>query len=591
MKGNTNQNYEKHRKLNLVIITKNCSKNSYNRNLITYQNGDVSYKLNINSSRISHDKILKTVSNMKKKFDSKKDEYLNSYKNDKNDKTLIKEEINNDNNNVFDLKKFNKINKKLINPIDYKKGIEGNIITIINKTNSKLCNEFEIKNKEINNFNKQENNEIENKNNNDNNIEVTNNLTIHGYVNNKDNIIPNNASNNNTKQTKIYNNNYIIYNNYYICNNINDIEKNDNASSRKLKNEKFKDNISENKNLINIPNNNLFFSKKNAFSKVNENKEIGNNILRHQQKTLIENDNKKPKIFQNVHSKCFICDRNFLLSRLYVADCKIHFLCRICLKNFYEDKIENTYFTKEDKLLKCPCENCDKNINFNIIKNKISERHLALYLKKINDNMPNKIKDNIFSDQTQQNENIKFYTQKHVIDINSNENFFLYNKAKDIYCTRCLKPTLFTKTNTNFIICLNCRFKMCKLCLKEYQDKHTDIKTNNHCKVFYKKNEFYSKKNKISLFIRILLQYIFIFAIFIIMIIGTFYNIMHITKIIFCIGDKKEIKRRRNIECCWYLKYSLAFIFCVIIYVIILPFMFILFPFFPILISMLNFNC
>ena len=609
MENNYIHNYSENRKSNLVIITKNIrnfdNKNNSQRNLITYQSGDFSYKLSINSSKITHNKILKTISSMKKQFESKKDEYLNSHKNDNNEKTLIKEEINNEIISELDYKLSHKVSKKSLRPIDFKKKIGGSVIAVINKTNSDLDNEFESKNKKIskcNSINKiiAESNDIQEENpkkkieNKDNNEEIIdNNGSVHecftyNVGNNKNNIISNNITNNNINQIKIYNNNFIIYNNnYYICNNVNNVEINNEASNRKLKNEKFADNISENKNLINIPNNNnLFFSKKILSSKLNDKKEIGINTFNHQQKKVIENDNIENNPFIG-HIKCFICDRDYLISRLYSAECKKHYICRKCLKNFYEDKIENIYFIKDDSSLKCPCENCDAKINFDILKNKISDRHIALYLEKVNNNIKN-VKNNILNEQNQNDENIKLYTQKHVIDINSNKNFFLYNKAKDIYCKKCLKPTLFTKTNTNFIICLNCRYKMCKFCLKEYQDKHTDIKTNNHCKVYYKRNELFLKKNKMNTFITVLLQYIFTIAIFIIMILGTLYNIIHIMKIIFCIDDTKEKNIKRNINCCWYVKYSLVLVIGIIIYIIILPFMLISFPFFPVLISVLD---
>ena len=47
------------------------------------------------------------------------------------------------------------------------------------------------------------------------------------------------------------------------------------------------------------------------------------------------------------------------------------------------------------------------------------------------------------------NNNAKKYTEKHVLDINSNMNFFMYKKSKDIFCPKCLNPNLFSKTNLN----------------------------------------------------------------------------------------------------------------------------------------------
>ena len=45
---------------------------------------------------------------------------------------------------------------------------------------------------------------------------------------------------------------------------------------------------------------------------------------------------------------CSICEHSYPISKLYVPNCKIHYLCRKCAKNYYEDAIENG-----DKKLNC----------------------------------------------------------------------------------------------------------------------------------------------------------------------------------------------------------------------------------------------
>ena len=134
-----------------------------------------------------------------------------------------------------------------------------------------------------------------------------------------------------------------------------------------------------------------------------------------------ENDNEN-----DIYHLCKICDHAFPKKRLFVAECKKHFLCRRCAKNYYEDIIENGI-----REMCCPFIQCKKPINLEIVKKLISKSHLnCLYIDKNNiDEKQNmlfmaKIKTNVKKD------NLELYTKKNVFEINSNRNFYNYNNIK-----------------------------------------------------------------------------------------------------------------------------------------------------------------
>ena len=354
-------------------------------------------------------------------------------------------------------------------------------------------------------------------------------------------------------------------NNYLVKNKDNNNDENDN-------------NKNQQSNFNNIQNTIIFNKKKNVEkeeskkisttpNQENENNKIQaiffNNNIKNSQNLIRMNYNYK---------NCSICEHSYPLSKLYVADCETHYLCRKCCKNYYEDAIENGA-----KNLYCPFRQCKQFMNLDILKNIISQEHFSILTNHNNtltDNSTDGIKHPFYCAKLKtaiDNENLKKYTKKHVLDINSNKNFFNYNCNKDIFCPNCYEESLFSKTNTHFIKCLNCCCKKCKYCMKEFNDKHMDINTEKHCTVYYRlEDEDFNKKNKC---LELLLQYFFVFACFYFMFVGSFLNISRFFKRIFNTNRESNFT---NV-----IKLVFVYIFTVVIFIVIIPVIILFYPYFP----------
>ena len=236
----------------------------------------------------------------------------------------------------------------------------------------------------------------------------------------------------------------------------------DNEYDEKIKNDNNRKmikslNINNTNNLFNIDTNKENENQK--FQKVkNELKSIepNNNVI----KSLIVKNNDKNNIFR----MCSICEHTYPMTRLFVAKCEDHYLCKRCTKNYFEEIIEDG-----SKEILCPFTKCKAKIDIKDLLNIISLDHYRRLTSENQDNEDDdkeeKIKNKLFFTKIKGNyrkENIKLYTKKHVIDINSNKNFFNYNNAKIGYCPFCCEESLFSKTNTHYSKCFNCLSKVCK---------------------------------------------------------------------------------------------------------------------------------
>lgn len=241
-------------------------------------------------------------------------------------------------------------------------------------------------------------------------------------------------------------------------------------------------------------------------------------------------------------------------------------------KNYYEDIIE-----QGERNLKCPIYSCNAIFKKFILKEIISENHYNLL-----DGKPN-----IFTYSSsyqisskygfipKEHEKLKLYTQKHVLDISSNENFFMYNKAKNQFCPKCGEPALFTKIKGHFIKCLNCFHRICKYCMKEFDQNHMDISNEEHCKVYYRiENEVNEPR---SCFMNYLIQLFFIISSFIFMFIGGFLTIRNGIKWFFCV--------KNDSNCFLWL---IVYFFSIIFFICAIPIILIIFPYFPIFTSIFN---
>ena len=647
---------------------KNINNTVNARTLLTLKGEDFTIKMNlINTNDINKEKILKTVISMKKHLIDSEGESINPNINNKIDKKSFNSYFNNqnilieskDSEKKSDLDLILKFNGKLnINKNIYetmKKSSEHTIKqscrAIICKTNSEMdkFTELDKKNiKEISKFCGKSNlNECEIIGNNnisvyDNNINNENNkikdssiiyndsnyYRIISYSNKKNNILGSNIYCITNLENNKNNNNINLINNKKLKNNyispqtsLNDIVKlKNNASQASLpikndikhiynENENIKDNISENKQLINIKSIKQFNNPINLYQNKNiKSLQLLNNREKHikqeskfsnknNNNNLIEDSNRivRAQIDDNKRKNCFICEKLFKESKLISPRCDKHIMCRKCIKSYYEEIIENNNF-----LLKCPFTKCNEDIDFNILKTIISPIHYEMIInkqKKIKDNSNNLynlnnnsnnnslgkeliLKDTklIFNTKIK-SENLKFYSQNHVIDINSNEKLYIFNKNKDIYCQKCLNPTLFTKINGYFIKCLNCEYKLCKYCLREFTNFHMDIMSASHCKVYYRKDDYYFESTRIIL--KYLLQLFFVLSMYYLMFAGVFYIILNFLK--------KLIKLSIQNRCLLFVFFCFAYLFSFISLLICSPFLIIIYPFFPAILSLVDY--
>ena len=265
-----------------------------------------------------------------------------------------------------------------------------------------------------------------------------------------------------------------------------------------------------------------------------------------------------------VYKICALCEHIFPMQKLFLPECGRHYLCNRCAKNYYEDKIENGI-----KEMKCPFLNCQKPVDLEDLKKIISKEHFNILcehnLNGITDTQNKfiytKIKTNINKD------NFELYTKKNVIDISSNKSFFNYTNAKGVYCPNCYKDAIFSKNNSHFFKCLNCYCKRCKYCFKDFDDKHMDINTANHCKVYYR---FEDEENKTNKFYEILLQIFFVIASYYICFAGSFLMFRKLFFFIF------RAKSTGNI-----IQFIIAYIFALIFFFLSIPFLVVFYPFFP----------
>jgi len=341
--------------------------------------------------------------------------------------------------------------------------------------------------------------------------------------------------------------------------NINQIE------SEKSDNKKYL-NLNKNKNKRNYENNNLITEERKLnLEGEEENKKDNKSNSKHE-----EENGYKNYVIQTVEDddyfNCSICEYSYIESQMFKPECNVHYLCKRCTKNYYEDLIDDGV-----KELFCPFMQCKKGINLNILKSFISDKHfsrLKPYHRDTESLEENKL---IFSRlKTEYNkENVELYSKKHVIDINSNKNFYNYKGIKDSICPFCNEETLFKQTNNYFFKCLNCLTKICKYCMKEYNNRHFDMNYPGRCKVYHRYIET-SINNKTNCLLTFLLHIFFVIAMYYLTFVGIFLLVRN--KFFRVLNVNKN-----KISC----KYILGYCFSVIIFIVIIPFIFIIYPYFP----------
>ena len=267
---------------------------------------------------------------------------------------------------------------------------------------------------------------------------------------------------------------------------------------------------------------------------------------------------------------CFMCDKFYEINEYnFPGNVCSHLFCSKCGKFYYEELIDNNEIK-----MKCPKFKCNNILTNDLIKQIVSTTHYDKLIQNIEKterssknqlNLENSINENHKENERKKQE-LQSYIYEHVIDVNSNKKFYLFNKAKIIYCNKCYEPALYSKSGNNFIKCLNCGITICRYCFKPFTKDHFVISNENHCKVYLRKRFISLRKpNCFSEFFQelglVIISYIMLF-------IGLFCSIHS------CLGCGKRIQ---NI--CIQIIITL---FSLLFTIILSPFILILLPYFPV---------
>ena len=308
--------------------------------------------------------------------------------------------------------------------------------------------------------------------------------------------------------------------------------------------------INNSQNMNQVDNNNI--DKISGLINIKENKSLYvkeklNNIIDKYSKNII-ND-----------KQCIICERTFSILNIYCAKCNLHFFCKECLKVYYQNLIE-----KRIKRMKCPIYKCDNDMD-KIKLEEILDKNYFNYLFGINNYdedqktiMDDKIKNNIIvyksllPEYKEQFKQIKLYQNKNVFQINPSLSLYKIKEYGEDYCPNCHEQSLFCLTPSFYNKCLNCGFKSCKYCNKEYTNIHLIMNDPNHCKVYYRKRR-YILNNGSNNCLKLVIEIIYIIAIYIILLKFLFLRINGFFFVLFRI---KKGKRKRLNSCFEFTKKS-----------------------------------
>jgi hypothetical protein len=382
-------------------------------------------------------------------------------------------------------------------------------------------------------------------------------------------------------------NNYNNSSNNFITDTISTNKKNEIISSTQegtlSKNNEPISTLFKNKSNSLIPIN--IITKKGNFSKFNKFQSQNLNILnqleinRNKKKALNNNINTiNMRELHSVYEHCQLCGKKCPMVKLYSAECEKHLLCKKCFKTYYEDVIK-----KGEKKLVCPFIQCKSPVNIYTVKSIINNEVFKYYRE--SNSLINNFRRHSFErtkpfgelSSTDNINQVNLFSKRNILDINSNnyKTAFIDNKySKDSICPFCYEKSIFSGGSGHFMKCLNCENAICKYCGKEYDENHMEIYNENHCKIYYRKYIIPFKKSNCS--IQIFFQLVYLFASFFIMIACPFFYINNFTKTIF------KPKREKSIINC--IKIFISWLISILFYLIIFPIIFILLPYFPLII-------
>ena len=219
-----------------------------------------------------------------------------------------------------------------------------------------------------------------------------------------------------------------------------------------------------------------------------------------------------------------------------------------------------------------------KEINLDKLRHFISVKHYNRLNINIRDSYNSAENKLIFSRlKTDYNkENVELYSKRHVIDINTNKDLYNYRGEEKGFCPFCSEQALFTQTNNIFYKCLNCLTKICKYCFKEYNNRHLDSNYPGRCKIFYRNKVITLIKQ--GGFVKFFLELFFVIALYYLTFVGIFLLLRDYFYSFFNISKKKN-----------FCKYFFSYCFTIFIFLILFPFIIIIFPYFPSISAMFDY--
>ena len=349
------------------------------------------------------------------------------------------------------------------------------------------------------------------------------------------------------------NDNYLIKNDDTYMNNLIDNSKREDSMKNKI--------IKSNNKLKNKKNENINIFRNGTHDFLKEN-EINNEKSNNNNLDINNHKENKKKII------CFLCERTYLKSSTISCEDNMHSYCEDCIKSYFEGIIN-----KNIPSLKCPCVACNYNLSIDKLKTLIDDKD---YKQLLNVKTLVKVEKNKISEKSKNK--IKFYSRANILDLNSQNELMKIINDKKLLCPKCFNDIGFYETNTHFHKCLNCNYKICKYCYKEYTPTHLVSNEKDYCKAYCRNmNNF--RNNYLKLFLR---QLIFVIGIFIICLVAAFILPFSFCKYKLNINEKKNTNK--------YFKLLLSFIFSIIVMIIIIPFIIILFPYFPSFITFFDLN-
>lgn len=280
-------------------------------------------------------------------------------------------------------------------------------------------------------------------------------------------------------------------------------------------------------------------------------------------------------------SKCIICSRVYPSNGMLTTLTCEHKFCIYCIGNYFEYKICNSELNDFTNI-KCPVITCPSSVAFDEIEKVLPQVVLDYINKGNNGPMKYSIEDITNIKIHRKDELLTSYSQRNVLDVNTNENFYLFSKIKDKSCPDCHGEFLFARKGLNNYVCLNCLKHFCKFCKKEYSEKHLDKSYKDRCKIYFKieGEEYFNQlnnKKKHNLCVDYLIFVAYIVISFFLILFGVCFYIRD--------GIKKCFKIKHRNSFFSLIKLIAFYILYCISLAIVIPILLMSFPYFPLIVS------